>query len=708
MRKAGLLDKKPLTATRVMLETAKKDTGTQKAAVTWNGTIGYTEYESRYYFRAALSAGREILEVDLFTRKDLSIGRTDPRFRIFIDRERQDFISWDMVNEKWSRAKIDMLETDDDRYNYSYRGRNHATRETLHTVNSYLCTGCMNDVETAILDYQTGVRKTELAHKHKRITDAIDSYMGMVPDRLPVDWLKFINDRALEHSVFYLKDARAGYCTRCRLHVPVPDGVRHNMAGKCSQCGSRVTYKSWKKQQGTEYRTTVAILQKCADGVHCVYRQFRVIMRAKREKNYVPDITYNEDQREMFLFDDRHGMAASMRSYEWGEFRYTGIHRWCEGGTVNHGGYLSGNYGYDRSVLYTGNLKKLLKDTSLQYVPVAEIVKSMGAEKINVLKMLDDMENGFPYEAFWKMGLRRFVREHINRNCEHGLTAVSRLKAGKKPWTLLGMTRKDIRQAVRLDATDRQLRIIQKAAGMGVNLEDEQVKWFEQYTGVHEVLDYIDIQTPHRIIRYLCAQAGEKESGSEEYKEFLRLWTDYLDMARQMGQNLHDRSVFFPQDAKRAHDETAVLFTARKDAAEAEKMREKDTIMHRNAGEIRQAFCYSDDNYFIKVPECYLDFAHEGHAQHNCVASYYDRVLKGRCIILFVRKKQEPDKSFCTVEVIRNTEGKMIVAQNRTMYNREAPEDVKTFLEKAVRKAQETADRMAAEEGKRLRQKAAG
>lgn len=706
MRKAGLLDKKPLTATRGMLEKARKDTGTQKKALKWYGTETYTEYESRYYFRAMLS-GSGILEVDLFTRRDLSIGRTDPRFRIFLDREGQDFTSWDMVHEKWSSAKISMLETDDDRYSYSYRGRNHATKETLHTVNSYLRTGHMNDVETAVLDFQAGVRKTELAHKHKLVTDAIDSYMNMVPDRLPMDWLKFVNDRALEHSVFYLKEARTGYCTHCRLHVPVPDSISHNMAGKCSQCGSRVTYKSWKKQQGTEYRTTVAILQKCTDGVHCVYRQFRVVMCAKREKYYVPEITYSEDHREMFLLDNRHGMIASMRSYEWGEFRHTGISRWCEGGTVNHRGYLSGNDGYDSSVLYTGNIKKLLKDTSLQYVPAAEIVKSMGAEKINVLKMLDDMETGFPYEVFWKMGLRRFVREHIRQGCGNGLTTVPRPEAGMKPWTLLGVTKENMRQAVRLDATDRQLRIIQKAAGMGVNLEDEQVKWFDTYTGVNVILDYLNIQTPHRIIRYLCTQAGVKTE-SKEYADFLHLWTDYLDMASQMGWNLHDRSVFFPQDTKRAHDETAVLFTAWKDAAEAEKMQEKDNIMRRNAGEIKKAFCYSDDSYLIKVPECYLDFKHEGHAQHNCVATYYNRVLEGKCIILFIRKKQEPDKSFCTVEVIKNIDGKMIVMQNRTVYNREAPEDVKEFLKKVVREAQKTADRMAAEERKKLRRKVAG
>lgn len=158
MRKAGLLGKKPLAATRKMLETAGKDKGTVKTAKTYFHEYSYTEYESRFYFRAVM-ADNGILEVDLFTRKDLAGGRREPRFRIFLDREKRDFASWDMVREKWSSAKIDMLGTDDDRHSYSYRGRNHATKRTLCTVNRYLGAGSMQDVEAAVLDFQAGIRE---------------------------------------------------------------------------------------------------------------------------------------------------------------------------------------------------------------------------------------------------------------------------------------------------------------------------------------------------------------------------------------------------------------------------------------------------------------------------------------------------------------------------------------------------------------------
>ncbi|MDE5696757.1 MAG: PcfJ domain-containing protein [Lachnospiraceae bacterium] len=706
MRKAGLLDKKPLTATRKMLDTARKDMGTKKKIGAWHGVVTYMEYESRYYFRAMVSADKKILEVDLFTRRDLAFGKKYPRFRIFLDREKEDFISWDMVKEKWSNAKIDMLETDDNRYSYSYRGRNHATKETLNIVNSYLYTGCMNDVETAVLDYQAKIRKAELSQKHKLVTDVIDNYMNMVPDRLPADWMKFINDRALEHSVFYTKDTGTGYCTHCRLHVPVPADVKHNMPGKCRQCGSRIKYKSWKMQKYTTYRTTAAILQKCTDGMHYVCRQFRVTMETKRQEYYVPEIVLHEDFRALFLLEHRHGMTNSLRNYEWGEFRYTGINRWCEDGTVSHRMYYRGSSGYERSVLYTGNLKKLLKDTSLQYVPVAEIVKSMGSERINVLALFDDMETGYPYESFWKMGLKRFVQERIERDFSTGLAEVAYRKEKQKPWEILHMTKEDMKQAVRLNATDQQMRIIQKAAGVGAKLTDGQVEWLDRYMAAHEILNYFKVQTPHRIIRYLREQAGVEQSGKSQHNEALHFWTDYLDMIRQMGWNLRDRSIFFPQDIKRAHDEAVAVYTVWEDNADAEKMRAKDDIMRRNAAEIEKAFCYSDDTYMIKIPECYLDFKHEGNAQHNCVATYYDRAVEARCIILFVRKRLEPDKSFCTVE-IQNDDGRFKVMQNRTAYNREAPEDAKVFMKKAVKEAQGIADKIV-EEGKRIRQKVAG
>lgn len=708
MRKAGLLDRKPLTATRTMLDTARRDTGTQKTASTCYTHHRYTEYKTRFYFRAAPAADKEILEVDLFTRKDLADGRKEPRFRIFLDHTQKDFASWDMVNKKWSSAKIDMLETGDDRFRYSYRGRSHAAGETLRAVNRYLETGLQQDVETAVLDFQTRIRACELKRKHRLVTDAIDGYMAMVPEKLPADWMKFINDRALEHSIFYQKEKRTGYCTHCRLHVPVSGKAAHNMPGKCSLCGYSVVYKSWKKQKHISFRTAVSLIQKCTDGRHYVYRQFRVDAYAERSREYVPEIHVRENCRMIFCPDARDRVMQA-KGYEWGEFRNTGIARWCEAGTVSRGGWINhdSTIGYARSVPYTGNLKKLFKDTCFRYIPAVEIMKSMGSRRINVMAALGDMQAGFPYEAFWKMGLRRFVQERIDRDGAQGLTKLCTHPHSRRPWEYLGLAREDLQQAVRLDAADRQLRVIQLAAGQSVRLTDEQAVWFDRHTGASRIILYTGMQTPHRIIRYMEEKLGVDAEGGGEEDAVPRLWIDYLDMACRLGWDLRDRDVFFPQDVRRAHDEAVILVNAAEDRKEAERLKERDRIMRGNAEAIREAFCYQDDRYMIFVPECYSDFRREGNTQHNCVATYFDRAVEGECIILFIRKCEKPDESFCTAEIYSDR-GRFAIRQNRAAYNREAPEDVTAFLQEAVRQAQKTAERLAAKEAGFIRVKTAG
>ena len=432
-----------------------------------------------------------------------------------------------------------------------------------------------------------------------------------------------------------------------------------------------------------------------------MYRQFHACFRTCQDKAYVPEVRVWEEYRNIFRIEGAGSIERSRAGYEWGTFRNTGIRRWCHEGTANHGGYNHGGM-EKKSILYTGNLTRLLKDTTFRYVAVAEMIKGTGNRRIDVMEVLKDMQYKFPYEAFWKMGMREFCLERIRRGGERGLARIE-LHEGAKPWECLKMTREGMKQAVRLNATDRQVRIIQKAAETGTALTDEQVAWIDGHLGAHALLEYLGIQTAHRIIRYLNENLT---TGDGLDNTMLHLWTDYLDMARQMGWDLRDRSVFFPQDAGRAHDEAAAAFTIWKDTEDAEKMKAKDKIMRRNAEGIRKIFHYSDGTYTIRVPECFLDFKHEGNAQHNCVATYYDRAVAGRCIILFIRKRQDPDRPFCTVE-IRDVGGRLAIIQNRTAYNRAAPADAVAFMEQAVREAQQEAGRMAGENAGRSRRNAA-
>ena len=54
----------------------------------------------------------------------------------------------------------------------------------------------------------------------------------------------------------------------------------------------------------------------------------------------------------------------------------------------------------------------------------------------------------------------------------------------------------------------------------------------------------------------------------------------------------------------------------------------------------------------------------EGKRLHHCVASYAEAHASGRSNIFFIRKIDEPDKPFFTLE-LKNGDGKLYVNQNR-------------------------------------------
>lgn len=59
-------------------------------------------------------------------------------------------------------------------------------------------------------------------------------------------------------------------------------------------------------------------------------------------------------------------------------------------------------------------------------------------------------------------------------------------------------------------------------------------------------------------------------------------------------------------------------------------------------------------NYRFIYPKCVQDIKDESVQMSNCVSSYVQKVIDGKCDILFLRYKDSPDKSLVTIEVCNN------------------------------------------------------
>ena len=71
-------------------------------------------------------------------------------------------------------------------------------------------------------------------------------------------------------------------------------------------------------------------------------------------------------------------------------------------------------------------------------------------------------------------------------------------------------------------------------------------------------------------------------------------------------------------------------------------------------------------DYTFLYPKTIQDIRDEAVSQSNCVASYIQKVLDGKCHIIFMRYKDTPDTSLVTIE-IRNDQ----IVQAKGAYNRE-------------------------------------
>lgn len=92
--------------------------------------------------------------------------------------------------------------------------------------------------------------------------------------------------------------------------------------------------------------------------------------------------------------------------------------------------------------------------------------------------------------------------------------------------------------------------------------------------------------------------------------------------------------------------------------------------------------------YTIKVPSTIAEFKEEATYQHNCLynSKYYEKVVNGESIILFVRTNEKPNTPYVTVELKAKD---FKINQCKAIKNSEPPKSVKDFVKRMVERYKE-------------------
>lgn len=680
---------------------------------------------------------KDLLMVTFYPIDKLKKGEKGAQLRTFFSKN--DYISQDLAYErvKWLTAAFDRMECIR-LYEYHW-DRDKGNR---YTPNMFFWTDAdidrmrgffkewstEKDVKdwTAVTRFQDMVKQRRLDEKHAKETNPIDTVMGTVKE-IPEDFKKWVSEKAMSFSRYLIYSTRSKnealvHCTHCN-GVTLVDRtkirLRNNEKGICPLCGSPVTIKARGRMPAHIWdKRIVSFIEPREEGF--LWRYFSVHREVKQDGKTNDSLL--EIVRTFYKFAPNGTPCTG--SYEYREYKQTGIVRWC-----TDEGYRERSY----CALYPGNLPEAWKDTPMKYSALEILSENRPSEQIHYANAIYRYQEFPQLEWFIKMGLYKLAAHLINKihdgafeyNSRNGIRGLR--KNGKTIFEILGLTKENTRILQSIDGNIDELRLLQEAQSSGYNLKAEELERFYKLFGCNTTLIRKENRhsTIHKICRYIEREGSDYRVGERggcwrysymQYKErpdireerlqnCAKDWLDYLAWCKELKYDLTNMFFYFPKNFKKVHDRTAAEYQAVQDKKAAEKKRREEERIKReaevmkklleemlkeNAG-IDNAFLIKGKGLILRVPRDAQEIKNEGAALHHCVGTYVDRVAKGQTHIFFVRRVEEPDTPYFTMEY---NKGRVI--QCRGSHNCEMPSSVKTFVaafEKLMKEREEKIER---------------
>ena len=214
----------------------------------------------------------------------------------------------------------------------------------------------------------------------------------------------------------------------------------------------------------------------------------------------------------------------------------------------------------------------------------------------------------------------------------------------------------------------------------GIRVTWEQVQEMSKFG--RDFAIYMRNTTPHKMLRYIRENTTRKWNDGD--RQTVTDYDDYLQMAAILGYNMDDPYVLYPKNLKERHDQLVQEQEERKIELQGKKDDQKDgTLREMIKRRGWKAYEMETDDLLMRLPKRVREIRQEGQNQHHCVATYIDRMVSGETCILFIRKKEEPEESYYTVEVKGGE-----VIQVRGKYNADPKEDVENFIKTFKRRIQ--------------------
>lgn len=684
----------------------------------------------KHMVTAELVDDNKILLLNFFEVSKLKKGKTEAAFRTFLSSD--DYITQDLSvsKVKWITAAFDNMQ------NFHIWHHKWDGNKYLHIPLVFIWSA--NDKEImekffrsysrkqdesvwdAIGRFQDEVKDARLAEKHRKVLAPIDLKMEPIGDP-PQEFRDWVWEHGMSFSRYGIyKETKKGKaefeCTYCKKTGTVDRTkmrLRNNEKGECPFCGSRVTYKAKGKMvcQIIDERWFIYV-DRQEKGFLLHYFNAR---RHIRNDSYIVG-ALNKNRIEETLYEYSRcfwtfiGMKPVKDSYEWGVYHQRGNSRWIPD---------EGKIYCMECILYPGNLPQAWEHTPMKYSALEILAQNIPTTAFRYEDAMDVYLKFPKLEWLCKMGLNQLAKDAVRGFQYSNMVGKIDYKADTI-YGILGLTKVNTKVLQAIDGNHYELRLLQVAQKYGIQMKPEQLKeFYETFECNTELLKAKNRKISlHKLCRYIEKESERYPIGDKNYcrwnysynryterkdprierkQNMANDWLEYIGWCKELKYDLSNMFIYMPNNFRKVHDRTAEEYKALQDKKAAAEKRRREEAARKELEQTKKAmaeifeksegmdaFSIKGKGLILVVPKSGDEIRAEGEALHHCVGGYVERVAKGETNIFFVRKADEPDKSYFTMEWNHNK-----IIQCRGMKNCGMPPEVRAFTQVFEKKMQE-------------------
>jgi len=513
--------------------------------------------------------------------------------------------------------------------------------------------------ESEISNMQQGLacKKTRIAEerRYKRIKERMKT-VSKEPDGFEKWAYSMIKQHRITILPFRKNKTTRGVCSACgKENVYQKGTISPKDTVKCPNCGAEAIVKrvDWEHMNPfpvEKLAAEILLFQRTSEGF--VERHF---------------VTW----KDIGIHKETHGIYEKGRIFRVENKTYTYYAKQGYGDIFWDDKNLYGMYSIVlcNGPVYIRNItQKMFEGTQYKYCSM-ELLKN--EQKFAPVAYLTKYEEMPQLEMMVKVGLKKLAIQISKYD----------FVEGNKPWEILGINKKQFNRMREINGGRLELLWMEYEMQKNRIMENKVIQWLSKnYIKPQDIGFINDRMSETKICNYLQKQYKLHQ---RKPNELIETWKDYLSMANRLKMDIKHELIYKPKDLLKSHNEAVSLCggqaIAKRVAEIAGDYPDIDNIYQ----SIKAKYEFSGKEYIIVVPEKIEDIIKEGRVLGHCLDSsniYFDRIQRRESYIVFLRKKEDPEQPYYTLEI----EPGGATRQKRTVGDKQNKdfEEAKIFIRK--------------------------